>query len=450
MIGLKSIFEPSSLEEWVVQLKKDLKGADFAALFRKDEVEQMTYPTFFHAESNKIIPQSPGEFPFTRGNKTSKNDWYNGHLIIVKDEKEANQKTLEILMKGCDLIIFDIRKNTSYDWTLLFNDILLDYIKVQFILDKEEQFVSLHNHFGKKFPASISFNIDFLTIENNDLFEAVVKYASKEQISFCLVNGFEIQQCGATTWQEIAFCISTGHEYLLKLMQAGFSIDEALACIHFSIGIGSNYFIEIAKIRALRQVWAAVIREYNPAHSSSYYCSINAHIGFINKSLIDPYTNLLRQTTEAMSAISGGIDSLVIHPYDSISENGTSTLSERMALNISLILKEESYFDGAVDPLGGSYAIEELTQKIAKHSWEYFQELDDKGGMYNEEAIEFLKNAVKEKAALRIQEVIFKDKTLIGINKYMNSKPENNHFIQTDEYFGMQKLIFERELIATI
>lgn len=449
MIGLKSIFPPSTLEDWIVQLKKDLKGEGFDKLLRKDEVEEINYPTYHHAESNQIIAQSPGEFPYTRGPKTTKNDWSNGHLIRVESVKSANQKALDLLMKGCDLLIFDIQNCSSNDWKSLFQEIQFEFIKVQLLIENKEQFESLQAYFGGVFPSTLRFNYDFIEMKDEELFLSMLEYSKKRQLSFCYVNGFSIQQCGATSWQEIAFCISTGHEYLVKLMQNGLTIDQAVACIHFSIGIGSNYFLEIAKIRAVKQVWASIIKEYSPLHANVYNCSISAQIGFMNKSLIDPHTNLLRQTTETMSASTGGVDSIIVHPYDSISENGTSTLAERMALNISLILKEESYFDGVIDPLGGSYAIEDLTQKIGMKSWELFQRLEEKGGIFSADTIEFFKNAVEQKAELRRHEIIENKKTLIGINKYRNNAPETNNFKHVPDYLGMRKLIFERELIAT-
>lgn len=448
MIGLRSMFAPSTLEDWIVQLKKDLKGEGFDKLLRNDEVEEINYPTYHHAESNKIIAQIPGKFPFTRGLKTAKNDWDNGHLIRVEREILANQKALELLMKGCDLLIFDLRNCSSNDWQRLFQKIQFEFIKVQLIIESKEQFESLQSYFGNSFPTSIRFNIDFLENNDEELFHSLVNNSKKNQLPFCFVNGFSVQQCGATSWQEIAFCISTGHEYLVKLMQAGLTIDQAAACIHFSIGIGSNYFMEIAKIRALKHVWSSIIKEYSPIHSCTYNCSISAQIGFMNKSLIDPHTNLLRQTTETMSAATGGVESIIVHPYDSVSENGTTTLSERMALNISLILKEESYFDGVIDPLGGSYAIEDLTQKIGIKSWELFQQIEEKGGIVTSNAIEFFKNAVLEKAEIRKQEIISNKKTLIGINKYSNNAPVTNNFKSAPDYLGMQTLIFERELIA--
>ncbi len=449
MIGLKSTFPSNSLEDWIVQLKKDLKGDDFSKLLRQDEIEEIEFPTFHHADSGAIVNQVPGKYPFTRGIKSSNNNgWNNGHLIHVTEEKIANHKALELLMKGCDLLIFDLSNSLSYDWSKLFEEIYFEHITVQIKLSKSEHFDSLKSYFQNEIPKTIQFNCDFLNQENAELFEQLAKYSFTRQFPFCLVDGFSVQQTGATTWQEIAFCLSSGNTYLNRLIHAGFTIDQAAACIHFSIGIGSNYFMEIAKIRALKQVWAAVIKEYKPVHNCTFNCVINANIGWTNKSLLDPHTNLLRQTTEVMSAISGGIDTIIVHPYDSLSANGTSVLAERMALNIPLILKEESYFDGVIDPLGGSYVVEELTQKIAKKAWHFFQSLEEQGGIFNQEAQNILATSVHSKAELKIAEIRDGKKTLIGINKYPNNSPESNYFLKQKTYLGMQQLIFERALIA--
>ena len=446
MIGLKKEFASSSLESWIDQLKKDLKGVEFDKLIRKDLIEDLEYSTFHHAESNEINSQSPGLFPFTRGFKTKSNDWNNGFKINVTNEEIANAKSLDVLMKGCDLLLFDFN-NSTFNWDILFTGIQFKYIKAQFTLRNKEQYLGLKEYFLGEFPENVSLSFDYLHYsENKVLFDILAEDFKQKQLPFLLVNGYSINQNGATTSQEIAFCISTAHEYIVQLIQKGYSIDQATACIHFSIGIGSNYFYEIAKIRAIKQIWASVVKEYKPIHSCSYNCEITAQTGFINKSLVDPYSNLLRQTTEAMSAISGGIENLVIQAYDSISEKGASILAERMAMNISLILKEESYFDKVIDPLGGSYAIEDLTQKIAEKSYNLFQEIEVNGGIFNPDAKTILKNYISEKVVLRLAQISSKEKILIGINKFQNTNPEKNHFLSSENYLGMPNLIFEREL----
>ena len=128
MIGLKKEFASTSLESWIDQLKKDLKGVDFDKLLRKDALEDIEYSTFHHAESSKIESQSPGYFPFTRGLKTKSNEWNNGFKINVTSAETANAKSLDVLMKGCDLLVFDFN-NSSFNWGILFKGIQFKHIK---------------------------------------------------------------------------------------------------------------------------------------------------------------------------------------------------------------------------------------------------------------------------------------------------------------------------------
>ena len=449
MIGLKKEFGPSSLSAWIEQLKKDLKGDDFSKLERNDDIEELAYSTFAHQESHRIIDQVPGKFPFTRGLKTRDNNWKNGYYLKVTNPSTDNKKALEILMKGADLLIFDCRSKNSIDWNTLLKGIELQYIQTQFILSNSEQYHSLRSYLNGEIPSYVTLNIDSVGHDIDAALEgAILNDLKSKQFSAFMVNGASIQQTGATTWQEIGFCLSAGHAYLCKLLENGLTIDEAAACIHFSTGIGANYFYEIAKIRALKQLWAAVIYQYEPKHNCSYNCRITAHSGFMNKSLIDPYTNLLRQSTEAMSAATGGVEAIVTHPYDSFSTKGTSALAERMALNISLILKEESYFDAVIDPLGGSYAIEHLTEQIAEKGWNLFRKLEELDGILSGSAQDHLRNNVTEKAAMREEEIRSGKKILIGINKFSNPTPEKNTFKEMPAYLGMPSLILEHALIS--
>src|SRR5574343_1518502 len=428
MIGLKNEFQSSSLEDWIVQLKKDLKGEDFSVLLRNDKIEEIEYATFQHQESAHFSLQAPGQFPFTRGLNTKSNNWSNGFIIQVISEKESNTKALEVL----------------------FNGIQFEYIKTQIKLADPNQLNGLKAYFKNTIPSTISFNQDSFDITDDSKLFSELVYELKENQRFAIqINGFAIQQAGATTWQEIAYCLSQGHDSLSLLMENGLSIDQAAACIHFTVGIGSNYFFEISKIRALKQNWGSIIKAYQPNHNCSYNCVITAQVGFMNKSLKDPYTNLIRQTTETMAAASGGVDAIIVRTYDASSSNGSSNLSERMALNMSLILKEESYFNQVIDPLGGSYAIEDLTSKIARKSWELFQQLEKSGGLHQHR--EAFIEQINQKAKLRLEEIQSTSKILIGVNKFPNPQEvKNNSFIAQKSAFGTETIHFETELNALL
>ena len=264
--------------------------------------------------------------------------------------------------------------------------------------------------------------------------------------AFCFVDGYKIQQVGASVQQELAYTLSKANEYLSSLLSEGFSVGEAASLVHFNFGIGSNYFNEIAKIRAFKTMWLFILEKYGFVEGKSAYVNISATIGFVNKSLKDPYTNLLRQSTEAMSAIVSGVDMLTILPYDSISTKGASDFSLRMAQNIPLILKEESYFDKVVDPLSGSYSIEKLTKEVQNISWKLFQKLESLGGVDNVECQEYFVSEIQKVVSLK-KEAYLIGKTLIGVNKYKSPTEELNDWKVSDLVYGMKQFIIEKEIL---
>ncbi len=436
-------FNAVNKAEWEAKLIADLKGKDPSVLKTTDAIEEIEFTSYTHQEDITSSPETAGNFPFTRGMNTPSNEWKNGSRIVVTDEKTANKEALEVLNLGADMLIFEQTKANT-NWTTVLNEVQLEFIETQFsisTLDAFEQLSAIQR--ANSFQMDVQF--DFLKSDGIEL-EKIASNYSKQQARFCEVNGFAIQQAGATTWQEIAFCLSTGHEYIVKLMNAGFSIDQASACINFTIGIGSNYFYEIAKIRSIKRLWAKVIRAYEPQHNCSYTCNINAQIGHSNKSVFDPHTNLLRQTTEAMSAATSGVHSILVLPHDMYSTKGTSVLAQRMAINISTILQEESYLAKVVDPLGGSYSIELLTDQIAMKAWELFQKIDAKGGTINETTRKELFEAIRQKREQRIEAFVSGKTVGIGMNKFKNPEEINTSWKLPSSYLGLPTLILENEL----
>ncbi|MDG1334046.1 MAG: methylmalonyl-CoA mutase family protein [Crocinitomicaceae bacterium] len=432
-------FNPVGKQEWIDKIHADLKGKDPSLLEHKDKIEEIDFSSVYHISDQKKH-ETPGGFPFTRGIKTNLNDWKNTAYVQVSDEKEANTKILHFLMTGADAL-WIVSTKENIDWNIVLNDVEFEHINAQFSLNSYEDMLKIQE-IASHTPNTIHFNFDFLS-NNLDLAKFGSHFKENQQ-RFALVNGFGIQQCGGTTWQEIAFCLNTGHEYLLQLMESGLTIDEASACIGFHIGIGGNYFYEIAKIRSLRALWAKIVQAYSPEHNCSHNCSVTAVIGHTNKSLSDPHTNLLRQTTEIMSALSAGIESIVVLPHDLYSDQGVDSISERMAINIPLILKEESYLDKVIDPIGGSYALEELTDLIGKKAWAQFQSLEQAGGLFNSDAQNNFKSDVQKKRALREEAFLEGETLLIGINNYSNPDPVLSNWKRIPTYLGMDALNYER------
>jgi methylmalonyl-CoA mutase len=445
MLDFTSVFPATSLSDWTDQLKKDLNEKDFQKIHFKDDIEELEIKAVQNGENVTIQHSIPGEFPFLRGTNKTSNEWTNGIFIHEPNAAALNRKAIDALMNGADSLTIDLSFLID-DFQKAFENIGFEYIHSNFILQNTSQLKELYIYFQNQLPDNCWLHVDYIQNQDKELFDTVLERLRSEQFPAFVVNGFRIQQGGATSWQEIAFCLATGHEYLIQLINNGLTIDEASASIHFQIGIGSNYLIEIAKIRVLRMLWAKIIEAYAPIHNCSCAMQLGAVIGTMNKSLLDPHTNLLRQTTEIMAAVAGGAHHILALPYDAHAENGASELAQRMAINISLLLKEESYFDKVIDPLGGSYVIEDLSQQIAGKSWTFFQELEKLGGTFSPDCMEFLRKAIDTKRTLRIESIKSVDKLLIGINKFqLNNKASQLKCKSFENYLNIPALNYELE-----
>ncbi len=408
-------FTETSTETWKAQILKELKD-DAVKIEFTDKIEEI---------SLDITKASEKDFNSEVINES--NNWNVSAFIEVNDEKSANKLALKNLNQGYNELIFNL-KSIEIDWVLLLNDIEVEYIHTRLQFTNTTQ---LSSFLSSSYVAKIqyfSFETDplssvFATLENE-----IKSLTSNRVVS---INGFEIQQVGATTWQEIGLILSTGHE----LLNRGFLPNQ----LSLSIGIGSNYFLEIAKIRALRYLWEQITAAYGSKNS----IEIVAHIGWSNKSLKDQHTNLLRQTTELMSAAAGGSDSIVVHPYDQNSTVGSSDFAYRMAANISNLLKEESYFDKVHDPLKGSYIIDNLTELISSKAWAYFLELDTFKSLNATDKILKIKSDITLKRTQRLNLFNQKQIKLIGINLFNTANPNPQEWKKEIKYLEIPYLIYE-------
>lgn len=233
------------------------------------------------------------------------------------------------------------------------------------------------------------------------------------------VSGQIFGNSGSTIVEELAFVLSAGHDYLVRLTDAGLTIEEAARKLRFSFSVSSNYFMEIAKFRAARMLWANIVKGYNPEKNCACKMQIHAETSKWNQTVYDPYVNMLRGTTEAMSAAIGGVYSLEVTPFDASFENPTE-FSKRIARNVELLLKHESHFDQVVDPAGGSYYIENLTQSIAAEAWKLFLEIEEKGGYTEAYKAGFIAERIKASAAAKDKNIATRRQILLGANQYPN------------------------------
>ena len=398
---LFSEFKAPTRQEWLDKIEKDLKGADFnkRLVWRTNEGFNVQ-PFYLKEDVEKLkTPESlPGEFPFVRGNKKNSNEWYVRQEIEATDAKEANAKALDILNRGVDSLSFHIHgKDISKEFveTLLqgieceivelnFNTCKRSTLKLAEIL---KAYFEQKGYDKKKIAGSFDWDpMEKMLRKGNDLtavlpiakdlVEAMKEYPNFRTVA---VNAVSLNNSGAYIVQELGYALAWGNEYMNQLVEAGIDADTAANNIKFNLGISENFFMEMAKFRAARMLWAEIVKQYAPKEDASCMMCVNAATSKYNMTLFDSYVNLLRSQTEAMSAALAGVHSIQVTPFDAVYET-PNEFSERIARNQQLLLKEESHFDKVVDPGAGSYFIEELTTSLANEGWKIFLNIEENGG----------------------------------------------------------------------
>lgn len=232
------------------------------------------------------------------------------------------------------------------------------------------------------------------------------------------VSTLPYHQAGASAVEELGIALATGTAYLTELTERGLSVDNAAKQIRFSFAIGGNFFMEIAKLRAARTLWAQVVAAFGGSKEAQKI-QMHARTGLYNKTQKDPYVNMLRTTTEALSGVIGGVDSLCVGNFDEVTRE-PDAFSRRISRNTQVILQEECELTSVVDPAGGSWAIEWLTNEVSEKSWAFFQEIDQQGGMTDALTNGFIAEKLKATNASNREQFNQRRSSLIGTNVYPN------------------------------
>ncbi|HPR30615.1 MAG TPA: methylmalonyl-CoA mutase family protein [Prolixibacteraceae bacterium] len=434
-------FPPVSTREWQEKIEADLKGVDFekALVWRTNEGFNVR-PYYRQEDLDPIayLDRFPGEFPYVRGNKAQGNTWYIRQDVLVHDLEVANKKALDLLNKGINSLGFVFGRCvllTQADLEILLRDICLEAIETNlvccchFVENGKALAEYIRNHYGSEAKITGSVMIDplgSLTLEgrfDDTVFEEVKQMieagASLPNFRVIAVNGKNLRDAGSSIVQELGFSLAMGAEYLSQLTNRGLDVDRAARAIKFHFGVGSNYFMEIAKLRAARLLWAKVLEAYEPECACSAQMQIHSENTLFNKTVYDPYVNMLRTQTEAMSAVLGGTDSLTVLPFNAVYESPTA-FSERIARNQQILLKEEAHFDKIADPAAGSYYIETLTDSLATHAWNLFLEVQEKGGYSAAFKEGFIQALVQTTTAKIDAAVATRRENILGTNQFPN------------------------------
>ncbi len=438
---LFSEFTAPTTQEWLDKIEVDLKGADFQKRLVWRTNEGFSVQPFYRREdlANLKTPDAlPGEFPFVRGNKKDSNEWYIRQNIKVDDPVEANKKALDILNKGVDSLGFRFggdQVSAEFIETLL-KDIRLDIVEVSYrtcpkhALELADLLVAYFEKQGydkEKIVGGVGFDpIDKMLQKGKDttpLLEVMPKLVDKlkdyPNLRCVMVHSDTLNNAGAYIVQELGYALAWGNEYLQQLVDAGVDVDTAAKSIKFYMGISENYFMEIAKFRAARLLWAQIVKQYEPKCECACKMVINASTSTYNQTVFDSYVNLLRSQTEAMSAALGGVHSMVVTPFDAPYEQATD-FSERIARNQQLIIKEEAHFDRIVDPGAGSYYIEHLTDALAQEGWKLFLKIEDEDGFLAAVKAGTVQDDINATNVKRHGDAAKRKEFLLGTNQFPN------------------------------
>ncbi|MDD6781156.1 MAG: methylmalonyl-CoA mutase small subunit [Prevotellaceae bacterium] len=434
-------FTAPTAQEWLDKIQVDLKGADFNKKLVWRTNEGFNMQPFYRREDVlklKTPDALPGEFPFVRGNKKDNNEWYVRQDIKVTDAKEANAKALDVLNKGVDSLGFKFGGDSV---SAEFVETLLEGIECECVelnfstcqrrsLELAKILVAYFEKKGydkEKIVGSIDWDPMHRIVMRGKDVTAVLAVAPEivetlkdfPKFRCVAVNAGALNNAGAYIVQELGYALAWGNEYLNQLVEAGVEPTLAARKIKFNLGISENYFMEIAKFRAARLLWAEIVNQYEPKCDCACKMCVNATTTSYNMTVFDSYVNLLRTQTETMSAALAGVHSIVVNPFDAAYETPTD-FSERIARNQQLLLKEESHFDKVVDPSAGSYFIEELTTSLADVAWKLFLKIEEEGGFLAAIKAGTVQDDINATNEKRHKDAAQRKEFILGTNQFPN------------------------------
>ncbi|NTV06757.1 MAG: methylmalonyl-CoA mutase [Chlorobiaceae bacterium] len=367
----------------------------------------------WHSHEEKTVHL---ELPPSKGVNT----WKNCHRITVHDAESANKaalKSFELDAAAIEFLITDPALCSSVNLTLLLEGIKTSAVSIYFsgnlppvaeLLRTLDTFPGFSGTSGGVLAATPATS----NMQDPELFRLG---ESLPGFRFLTVDTIPFHEKGSNASQEIALALAGASDYLHRYLQEGVPADRILSAMEIILPVGSSHFTEIAKPRALRHLMRHLLKAYNT--SGSPLPLLFARTSERNRSLLDPYTNVLRLTTEAVSAILGGYDTLQIGAFDS-GHSVNPEITERITGNIHLILKEEASLDRVVDPAHGSHYLEAMTRKLAESAWTVFKAIEAAGGMAEAAEKGIIEAMVAESAANRQKSLDNRKKTLIGVNRY--------------------------------
>jgi len=465
-----------TLEHWQAAAAKEVKGADLTW----HTPEGIDVKPLYTAEDVRADPGLPGFAPFTRGVRASMyagRPWTIRQYAGFSTAEESNafyRRNLAAGQKGLS-VAFDLATHRGYDsdhprvvgdvgkagvaiasvedMKILFDGIPLDKMSVSmtmngavipilafFIVAGEEQGVARHlldgtiqNDILKEFMVRNTYI--YPPEPSMRIIADIIAYTSAEMPKFnsISISGYHMQEAGATQVQELAFTIADGREYARAAMAAGLDIDKFAGRLSFFFAIGMNFFMEVAKLRAARTLWHRVMTELGAKDERSKMLRTHCQTSGVSLAEQDPYNNVVRTTIEALAAALGGTQSLHTNALDEAIALPTD-FSARIARNTQLVLQEEAGITKVVDPLGGSYYVEALTQELVDKAWAIIERVESEGGMARAVAAGWPKAMIEEASAARQAKVDRAEEVIVGVNKYRLAEQDPIETLDIDNH----------------
>jgi methylmalonyl-CoA mutase len=454
-----------SLDDWRDLAERELKGSvDGLTWHTPEGLDVSPLYTAADLEGLEAVDTLPGFEPFVRGVRATmyaNRPWTIRQYAGFSTAEESNafyRQNLAAGQMGLS-VAFDLATHRGYDsdhprvvgdvgkagvaidsvedMKILFDGIPLDQMTVShtmngavlpvlagYIVAAEEQGVgqeqlagTIQNDILKEFMVRNTYI--YPPEPSMRIVADIIEHTAKHMPKFnsISISGYHMQEAGATAVQELAFTIADGLEYVRVATDRGLDIDAFAGRLSFFFGIGMNFFMEVAKLRAARLLWARVIRQFNPTKPGSLMLRTHCQTSGVSLTEHDPYNNVVRTTVEALAAVLGGTQSLHTNSFDEALAL-PSEFSARIARNTQLILAEETGVTHVVDPLGGSYYVEALTHSLAEAAWELVEEVEELGGMTRAVESGMPKLRIEEAAARRQARVDRGEEVVVGVNKY--------------------------------
>jgi len=438
-------FPPISTPEWEQAILKDLKGADYEKKLVWKSPEGIPVRPYYRPEDLDKLKNSgfdPIGFEFNKSTNGRANGWLIRQDIEVKDFDQAKEKALYLLSRGVESIGFQLEEPHTLDEV---RELLkgLPFEQAEFSFNGFEPSLVLEvlngmADDGTLMPELVRGSLEWDMLGDFSLYGSF-EFEEAEEIAELAdwieqserfpalriigIHGSNFHRAGSTIVQELAYSFAQASEYLDSLTEILVPVELAASKISFHFSAGSDYFMEIAKFRAARMLWVRMMEAYGLESRQIPPMYIHSETSKWNQTVYDPYVNLLRNTTEAMSSALAGIDSMTVLPFDYSFEEPTE-FAERIARNQQILLKEEAYLDKVADPAAGSYYIESLTSSIAAAAWKLLQEVEDAGGYTDSFYEGTIQDAIVSAAIARDQNVAQRREVLLGTNHYPNPAEE--------------------------